>query len=229
MYYWRRRLPNVLVSWFHKRHLFLSLQTPDPVFARRLVVLLDAKLEEVVTAFEHSDMHMTPPQVDAVLRDVVTKHLTKLERLTVGVGGASVDYARDPALVPALQKSRWWGMLIVETIAWIRREHLVKGKTIREIARDLNISRNTVRQVLRSGETTSAYEREVQPRPKLFRWTEELGALLVGNADKPAREQLTLIQIFEELRGRGYDRDYDAVRCGATPDAGPGERGQSTD
>jgi hypothetical protein len=27
-----------------------------------------------------------------------------------------------------------------------------------------------------------------------------------------AREQLTLIRIFEELRGRGYDGGYDAVR-----------------
>lgn len=82
MYYWRRRLPNALASWFHRRHLFLSLQTPDPNFARRLVVLLDAKLEEVVTAFEHSEMHLTPSQVDALLRDVVTKHLNKLERLS---------------------------------------------------------------------------------------------------------------------------------------------------
>jgi hypothetical protein len=68
MYYWRRRLPNALASWFHKRHLFLSLQTPDPNFARRPVVLLDAKLEEVVTAFENAEMHLTPPQVDGLLR-----------------------------------------------------------------------------------------------------------------------------------------------------------------
>jgi hypothetical protein len=72
MYYWRRRLPNALASWFHKRHLFLSFQTPDPNFARRLVVLLDAKLEEVVAAFEQADMHLTPSQVDGLLRDVVT-------------------------------------------------------------------------------------------------------------------------------------------------------------
>jgi len=45
------------------------------------------------------------------------------------------------------------GMLLVETIAWIRREHFVNGKTIKEIARDLKVSRNTVRKVLRSGET----------------------------------------------------------------------------
>ena len=58
-------------------------------------------------------------------------------------------------------------MLVVETVARIRREHFVKGKTIKEIARDLKVSRNTVRKVLRSGETSFEYEREVQPRPKL--------------------------------------------------------------
>ena len=50
-------------------------------------------------------------------------------------------------------------MLTVETIGRIRREHFLKGKTIREIARDLNVSRNTVRKVLRSGETSFEYDR----------------------------------------------------------------------
>ncbi|GEC55409.1 putative transcriptional regulator [Bradyrhizobium japonicum] len=58
-------------------------------------------------------------------------------------------------------------MLVVETIARIRREHFIKGKTIKEIVRDLKVSRNTVRKVLRSGETSFEYERQVQPRPKL--------------------------------------------------------------
>jgi AraC-like DNA-binding protein len=53
-------------------------------------------------------------------------------------------------------------MLVVETIGRIRREHLQKGKLIKEIARDLKISRNTVRKILRSGETAASYEREVQ-------------------------------------------------------------------
>jgi transposase len=103
-------------------------------------------------------------------------------------------------------------MLTVETIGRIRREHLLKGKTIKEIARDLKVSRNTVRRVLRSGATSFEYEREVQPRPKLGRWTAELVELLTSNAAKAAREQLTLIRVFEELRGRGYDGGYDAVR-----------------
>src|SRR5580698_4786493 len=103
-------------------------------------------------------------------------------------------------------------MLIVETVARIRREHFVKGKTIREIARDLGVSRNTVRKVLRSGESSFEYQRDVQPRPKLGRWTQDIDAMLAGNAAKPAREQLTLIRLFEELRGCGYEGGYDAVR-----------------
>jgi transposase len=117
-------------------------------------------------------------------------------------------------------------MLVVETIARIRREHFIKGKTIKEIARDLRVSRNTVRKVLRSGETSFEYDREVQPRPKLGRWTADLNDLLTGNASKSAREQLTLIRIFEELRERGYDGGYDAVRRYARRWAK--ERGQAT-
>src|SRR5271169_3958345 len=103
-------------------------------------------------------------------------------------------------------------MLTVETIGRIRREVFVQGKTIKEIARDLRVSRNTVRKVLRSGETSFEYDRDIQPRPKLGRWTIELDELLTGNAAKPTREQLTLIRIFEALRERGYQGGYDAVR-----------------
>jgi hypothetical protein len=37
-------------------------------------------------------------------------------------------------------------MLVVETIGRIRREHFVKGKSIKEIVRELKVSRNTVTQ-----------------------------------------------------------------------------------
>ncbi|MGZ9116789.1 MAG: IS21 family transposase, partial [Methylocystis sp.] len=103
-------------------------------------------------------------------------------------------------------------MLVVETIGRIRREHFQKGKSIKEIARDLKISRNTVRKVLRSGETSFSYEREIQPRPKLGAWKAEIDRVLAENATKPARERLTLIRVFEELRALGYDGGYDAVR-----------------
>jgi DNA-binding transcriptional regulator LsrR (DeoR family) len=39
-------------------------------------------------------------------------------------------------------------MLVVETIAKIRRYHFVAGRKIKEISRDFNTSRNTVRKVI---------------------------------------------------------------------------------
>ena len=93
----------------------------------------------------------------------------------------------------------------VDTIARIRREFFVRGKTIKEIVRELHVSRNTVRKVLRSGATEFTYERGVQPLPKLGRWKEDLDRLLAANAAQPARERLTLIRVFEALRALGYD------------------------
>ena len=103
-------------------------------------------------------------------------------------------------------------MLVVETIGRIRRAHFVEGRSIKEIARALKLSRNTVRKVLRSAETAFSYGRQVQPLPKLGRWTEDLDRLLAANAKAPVRERLTLIRIFEELRALGYGGGYDAVR-----------------
>jgi transposase len=100
----------------------------------------------------------------------------------------------------------------VDTIARIRREFFVRGKTIKEIVRELHVSRNTVRKVLRSGATEFTYQREVQPLPKLERWRAELDRLLAANEAKPARERLTLIRVFEALRALGYEGGYDAVR-----------------
>jgi transposase len=100
----------------------------------------------------------------------------------------------------------------VDTIARIRREFFIRGRSIKEIVRDLHVSRNTVRKVLRSGATALTYEREVQPLPKLGPWRTDLDRLLLTNAGKPPRERLTLMRIFEALRGEGYQGGYDAVR-----------------
>ena len=103
-------------------------------------------------------------------------------------------------------------MLVVETIAKIRRAYFVQGKPIKAICRELRVSRKVVRKVLRSEATEFHYEREEQPLPRLGPWREALDELLTANGAKPSRERLTLIRIFEELRGRGYLGGYDAVR-----------------
>ena len=103
-------------------------------------------------------------------------------------------------------------MLVVETIARIRRAHLSQGKSIKAISRELGISRNTVRRVLRSGATSFSYERSTQPRPKLDGWAERLEELLATNEKLSRRERLDVIRIFETLQGEGFKGSYDAVR-----------------
>ena len=103
-------------------------------------------------------------------------------------------------------------MLVVETIAKIRRAHFIQGKSIKQICRELRVSRNTVRKVVRSGATEFSYDRSTQPRPKIDPWRSDLDEMLAENDRQPKRQRLTLVRIYEELRNRGYDGSYDAVR-----------------
>jgi transposase len=104
------------------------------------------------------------------------------------------------------------GMLVVETIAKIRRAHFAQKKPIKAICREFRVSRKVVRKVIRSEATEFRYERGKQPLPRIGPWRDQLDGLLLANEDKQARERLTLIRIFEELRGLGYEGSYDAVR-----------------
>ena len=58
-------------------------------------------------------------------------------------------------------------MLVVETIAKIRRAFFKQGKPIKAICRELGVSRKVVRKVIRSGATEFRYQREDQPLPKI--------------------------------------------------------------
>jgi hypothetical protein len=82
-----------------------------------------------------------------------------------------------------------FGMLVVETIAKIRRAHFVHGKPIKQICRELKLSRKVVRKVLRSEETAFEYKRSVQPQPKLGAWRDELDRLLAANAARSSRDR----------------------------------------
>ena len=103
-------------------------------------------------------------------------------------------------------------MLVVETIARIRRDHLVKGVPIKKLARDLGVSKNTIRKVVRGDATAHTYERKIQPMPKLGLWVGELERRLEDNEKKRRRDRLSLLQIYEDLAALGYEGGYDAVR-----------------
>jgi len=102
-------------------------------------------------------------------------------------------------------------MLIVETIAKVRRSYFVQKKSIKAICREFRLSRKVVRKVIRSEATEFRYERGRQPLPRIGPWRDQLDGLLLANEQKPARERLTLIRVFEELRGLGYEGGYDAM------------------
>ena len=105
-------------------------------------------------------------------------------------------------------------MLVVETLAKIRRDRLVHGKSIRAIAKTRNVSRNSVRKVLRSDETSlePVYHRRKQPRPKLDQYEALLEALLLSNHQAPRHDRLNFLKMFELLRDDGYCGGYDAIR-----------------
>jgi transposase len=100
----------------------------------------------------------------------------------------------------------------VDTIARMRRAFHVQGWTMKRIARELHVSRNTVRKILRSDETDFRYEREHQPMARIGPWQAEVDRFLTANEGKPSRERLTLIRIYEEVRALGFEGSYDAIR-----------------
>ena len=102
-------------------------------------------------------------------------------------------------------------MLTVDKIALIRRGYFGDRKPIKEIVRELAVSRKVVRKVVRSGATEFAYRRQVQPRRQLGAFAGRLEALLAEDAARPRRDRLTLRRLADLLRQEGYAGGYDAV------------------
>ena len=103
-------------------------------------------------------------------------------------------------------------MLCVETIGKIRRRRLVQGDSISAIARDLQLSRNTVKRALRFEGEGFEYRRSRQPRPKLGPYLETLEGWLEAEEQLPARERRTAQRLYEALCLEGYTGAVDAVR-----------------
>ena len=103
-------------------------------------------------------------------------------------------------------------VLCVETIGKIRRRRLVQGESISAIARDLGLSRNTVKRALRSEGEGFEYRRSSQPRPKLGAYLATLEAWLEAEEKLPSRERRTAQRIYEALCLEGYTGAVDTVR-----------------
>ncbi len=102
-------------------------------------------------------------------------------------------------------------MLVVETVVRIRREY-AGGKPIKEIARDLRLSRKVVRKAIRAPEGAFDYHRSVQPLPRIGPFREQIDALLAENEARARRDRLRMTRIHDLLLREGFEGSYDAVR-----------------
>ncbi|MES9822612.1 MAG: IS21 family transposase [Candidatus Thiodiazotropha sp.] len=102
-------------------------------------------------------------------------------------------------------------MLCMETVSKIRRRRLVKGESISGIARDLNLSRNTVKKYLNQTEPPD-YQRSHQPKPKLGDYESLLQRWLEQDTQRPKRQRRTAQRLFEDLQLEGYGGAYDSVQ-----------------
>ncbi len=100
----------------------------------------------------------------------------------------------------------------METIRKIRCAYERDKKSIRQIAREMHLSRNTVKKVLRGHKTEFTYARSNQPLPKLGPFQDSLLARLAQDADLPRRQQRTAMVLFQELQCEGFTGGYDSVR-----------------
>lgn len=92
----------------------------------------------------------------------------------------------------------------------IRRWHIRDQVPLREIARRLGISRNTVRRYLRSETIEPAYA-ERRSKRAIDQYASQLSAMLKTEAARSRKQRRTLKQIHEDLKELGFEGSYDRV------------------
>ena len=93
-------------------------------------------------------------------------------------------------------------MIVVEAWATIRYLH-AQGRPIRAIARELGLSRNTVRTALREA-SPPHYDRPARPNPQLEPFTEQIKQMWV-------EKEFIGTRILRELRTLGYEGSASAL------------------
>src|SRR6185503_15566826 len=127
----------------------------------------------------------------------------------------ALDYGRlmgDPRIRhnPAHDIERGFGVIDVALLGIIRRWHIRDQVPLREIARRLGISRNTVRRYLRSETTEPAYA-ERQSASAIDPYAFQLSGWLKTEAAKSRKQRRSLKQLHEDLSELGFKGSYDRV------------------
>ena len=102
-------------------------------------------------------------------------------------------------------------MFCMETIGKIRRRHLRNGESISSVARDMKLSRNTVKKYLKEA-SEGSYCRKDQPRPQLGALRDRLDEWLHSDGLLPKSRRRSARRLFECLQAEGYLGAYDSVQ-----------------
>ena len=120
-----------------------------------------------------------------------------------------------------------------------RKKHFLEGWSIRELSRQLKISRQTVRKMLEDGEVPKYNRKQPKLSPVMDPYREIIEEMLKVDESAPLKQKHTAARIHERLQGehgfkggestvRRYVRSLKKVKaeCFLMLEAGPGEHMQ---
>ncbi len=82
----------------------------------------------------------------------------------------------------------------------IRRDHLIDGKSIRQIARERHLSRNTIRAAIKDAGPTVYKRKKEPPAPVLGSFHAIVKQILKDDENQPKKQRHTCRRIWERLR-----------------------------
>jgi transposase len=103
-------------------------------------------------------------------------------------------------------------MLTVVDYEKIRRAYYIENKSMRQIERELNHSRHTIKKALKQAEPPGYVQRKPRKSPVLGPYKSQIAELLLQNEQLPRKQRYTGHLIFKELQKEGYQGSESTVR-----------------
>jgi transposase len=104
-------------------------------------------------------------------------------------------------------------MISVEDRAAIRHAYYVEHKTIRQIARDQGVARQTVRKALEAAQAPPYSRSTPRPSPILGPFKPQLDAFLAENQRLPHKQRYTTHRMFTLVKASGYSGSESHIRA----------------
>ncbi|MBC7251261.1 MAG: IS21 family transposase [Anaerolineae bacterium] len=103
-------------------------------------------------------------------------------------------------------------MISVEDREEIRRAYFIENKSLRQIARELGHSRETVRKAIESAEPTAYTLKRPRSSPVLGPYKARIDELLAQSEHLPRKQRFTGRKIYELIKAEGYTGSEPTVR-----------------